>query len=229
MSLNIDVGVTVDGEGNVIGLTSSIEELKNTTDSTTSSVGSFSTVLTDSTRVGASAMIALDRIQISMDAVSNAQNRQELAQMRLNDAVTRYGAGSDQAQKANLELENSTRSLEIAQEREQVRMTYGALIVIPGMVRGLRDLMDDLDLAALKEDILTGTIDANTAAMLANLAVATLGVGVPIALMAMTFAESQAPQAPNLNVYGNVNVNGVGVGSMAGIASTAQYAAQGNP
>jgi hypothetical protein len=220
-SANIDITATDSASSVIDGIAASTQALGTTAATTSDSNASLVDTFQASARVGGSAMIALDRIQISMDAVSNAQNRQELATMRVTDAIQKYGAGSQQAQMANLELENSHRSLEIAQEREQVRMVYGSLVAIPGMIKGLQSLGETLDFAALKEDLFTGTIDANTAAQLANIAVATLGVGVPIALMAMTFAESQSPQ--NTNIYGNVNVNGASASTINGIASTAAY------
>jgi hypothetical protein len=70
--------------------------------------------------------------------------------------------------------------------------------------------------------------EALTSAQLANIAVATLGVGIPVALAALALVQgvNTGPATTNVNLYGNYNVNNSGPMASAG---TAQFATSARP
>jgi hypothetical protein len=203
---NDNASATIDNIGN------SLNGLNSSAQNTGMGMGDLTSTFASATRIGSSAMIAMDRIQVSMDAVSNAQIRVQMSQENLTLAVQKYGAGSIQAEQAQQRLTISTNSLNLAQEREEVRMIYATLTVIPQMIKGAQNLIQNLTQETAATDGSTAAIEANTTARLANIAVATLGLAVPIAMAAMTAVEMEQQQQQN-NLYGNMNVTMTGPSS----------------
>ena len=202
---NVDLVVTaqtdsaVDNLDNVVDATTAVKDSQDSASSSTMGLGS---AMQQAGRIGSSAMITLDRISISEDALTNAQARQSMAQENLTLAVQKYGAGSEQAVMAQDKLGISTRGVEIAQERLDVRMIYGVAVVLPGMIKGLQNLQKELATTTDANGVATISWENLTAAQLANIAVSTLGIGLPIALMALNMAQ-MASNSSTTNNYGN--------------------------
>ena len=182
-------------------------------------------------RVAASSIIAFDRYSISVAAVDNAQTRVLLSQERLTNAQEKYGAGSDQARRAQRELEISMRGVEIAQQRLEVRMLMGGLIVFPRMVKGVGDLITQMRGLIAVQDADTISTQINTRAKLANIAVTGLGLGLAIALPALMIVQALESTpltggGTSMNFYGDNQFVGVqGPSDFAQRARTATDAA----
>ena len=223
----IRYNVTVD----TADATAKLEEFKGRVDDTEESAEgtgrAFTRLGTGIGIMASRAFIAYDRFAIATEAVTNAQTRQMLAQDRLQSAIERYGVGSDQARRAQQELEISTSGVEIAQRRLHVRMIFGIGVMIPGMIRSLQGLITaakGLDAANISNVL---TTNALTASRLALIAVSTLGVGLLVGGLALGGAFSMAqqlPQPPNVNVYGDVNLQGRGMGPAAFGQASADWA-----
>jgi hypothetical protein len=198
-----DVTISINAEDNA---SDTIANVSTQLGGLSTAAGGFSAI----TRAGATAMIALDRYQIAANAVENAQIRQELAATRVADATKKYGVNSEQARKAQEELAIATRGVEIAQQRMEVRMIYGTVVLIPAMVSHITSLISTMrEMTAANEEA-TVVLGGLTAAQLAFLAVSTLGIALPIAFLALSQAQSMQ-QAQNYNVYGDVNLQSQGV------------------
>ena len=202
---NLDIVVTAQTDSavdNLNNVVDSTDAMKDSSDSASSSTMGLGSAMQQGGRIGSSAMITLDRISISEDALTNAQTRQSMAQENLTLAVQKYGAGSEQAVMAQDKLSISTRGVEIAQERLDVRMIYGVAVVLPGMIKGLQNLQKELATTTDANGVATISWENLTAAQLANIAVSTLGIGLPIALMALNMAQ-MASNSSTTNNYGN--------------------------
>jgi hypothetical protein len=229
MSVNVDLTATDSGATSTIeSVKGSVDDLSGSSVSASDAVGSFSGSLSAASRVGDSALLAVDRMQISQDGLTNAQIRQELAQTRLTDAVDKYGAGSQQAMRAQQELQIATDNVTTAQTRREERRISTALVTIPRMISGLRSLSEQFAANTVDAEGETVSIEALTSAQLANIAVATLGVGVPIALAALALAQSaNVGGGQTTNLYGNVSINGADVSNVG--ATTSQFALSARP
>ena len=167
-------------------------------------------------RLGTSAFIAYDRFAIAVNAVENAQIRQQLATMRLDHAIEKWGAGSREVTIAQQELDISTRGVEIAQQRMWVRVAFGVGVVIPEFIRGSKEMIKLLGHVSTANIFATLTTQGLTRARLALLAVGTFGIGAVIGLAAATAIDpgtlglGGTPSAPagGWNVYGDLNVYG---------------------
>lgn len=199
-------GETADLEGKLRTLGFEFETLERESAKTTSNMIRFGK---GAGEVVARSIIAWDRFSIAQAAVENAQLRQTIAQDRLNYLLDRYGAGSREAIQAQRELEIATRGVDIAQQRMFVRMAFGIGIIIPEMIRDFKNLASvtrDLGVAKLFTAFATTQL---TRAQLALLAAT--GVGIPLAIGGFLVGQALASQVqnPNVNVYGDVNVQGV--------------------
>ena len=158
--------------------------------------------------VGVMGVIAMDRLQISQIAVENAQERATLAQERYTAAVEKYGAGSAQARRAQQEFEISTRAVDIALQREQVRMLVMGGVVIPQMIAGVYRMIGTLGHYTAATGVATiGTV-ALTNAMRALLATSIIGIPFLVAGLALSAGVGGGDQ--NFNHYGDINVQGGG-------------------
>jgi hypothetical protein len=205
--VDIQISATDNASDTLNQVASSTQALGDSAGDATSSTMGLGSAMQQGGRIGSSAMITLDRISISEDALTNAQARQSMAQENLTLAVQKYGAGSEQAVMAQDKLGISTRGVEIAQERLDVRMIYGVAVVLPGMIKGLQNLQKELATTTDANGVATISWDNLTAAQLANIAVTTLGIGLPIALMALNMAQmasnSSTTNSSTTNNYGN--------------------------
>jgi hypothetical protein len=199
-----------------------IANISNQLGGLSTAAGAFSSI----SRAGATAMIALDRYQIAANAVENAQIRVDLAHQRVADSVAKYGANSEQARKAQEELSIAIRGVEIAQQRMEVRMIFGTVVLIPSMVSHITSLISSMQAMTAVNEEATVVLGGLTAAQLAFLAVSTLGVALPIAFLALSQAQSMQQQS-NFNVYGDVNLQPQGVSPAAfGQAASSWQATQ---
>ena len=228
MSVNVDLTATDSGASSTIeSVKGSVDDLSGSSISAGDAVGGFTSSLSAASRVGDTALLAVDRMQISQDGLTNAQIRQELAQTRLTDAVSKYGAGSAQAIAAQQEFTVATDNVTTAHTRMEERMISTALVTIPRMISGIQNLGKVFAENMVSAEGETVSIEALTSAQLANIAVATLGVGVPIALAALALAQSANVGGSTTNLYGNVSINGADTSNVA--ASTSQFAMSARP
>lgn len=153
--------------------------------------------------VGAMALITLDRIEIAQLAVENAQARQRLAQERLTHVVERYGAASREAARAQEELDISTRSVEIAQQRATIRLAFMIGLQIPQFINAMRQLAGATRTAASATRAFTAAHLGARAATLIGIGAAVAGAAAAIAVERMYLQQS--PET-NVNVYGDMNV-----------------------
>ena len=202
-------------------LKGSIGEVRETTSSTDFETIKFGKTLTGVVSRG---IVAWDRLEIAANAVQNAQLRQTIAQDRLAYLTERYGANSREAVQAQRELEIATRGVDIAFQRQSVRMAFAALVVVPDMIAGLGKLNKFLQTSNVLTSINTALTQANTRAKIAAIAVGTLGIGIPLAIGLMV--ATTAIEQHGVNVYGDVNVQTPNAGEFP--ASLNQNVAQQN-
>lgn len=176
--------------------------IKTATEQTSTNWEQFGSVVSNTARQG---LTALSRWEIASLALENAQDRVLQAQENVTYAMQRYGAGSREAINAQRNLEIYSRSLEIAQQRLWIRMAFASLTVLPNLITNVKGLITHFGLLKTSTDIATASTHAFNAAQLAKIAIMTLGLAVPIALIASqmaTQAYGQQQQAANVNVYG---------------------------
>ncbi len=226
--VNIDISATDNASSTIESVKGSVDDLGDSGKNTSDAMGSFTTSLSSSARVGDSALLAVDRMQVSQDGLTNAQIRQELAQTRLTDAVSKYGAGSDQATKAQQEYQIATDNVTTAHIRMEERMISTALVTIPRMITGIKQLISSYQESVVATDEASAATEANTEVDLAQIAVITLGIGLPVALAALALAQSAnvGGGSTSNNVYGDININSTGP---VNAASTAQFATSARP
>lgn len=203
---DITVRITEEGADETIGkmreLGGSIRETKDTVQATDFEAIKFGKTLTG---VVARGIVAWDRLEIAVTAVENAQVRQTIAQDRLAYITDRYGANSREAVQAQRELEIATRGVDIAVQRQSVRMAFAALVVVPDMIRGIGKLNEFLKTTNVLTSLNTALTQANTRARIAAIAVGTVGIGIPLALGLL--ATTQVIENRGINVYGDMPIN----------------------
>ena len=202
---DITIRITEDGADETINkikeLGGSIEGAKRSVQSTDFETIKFGKTLTG---VVARGIVAWDRFEIAATAVENAQIRQTIAQDRLRYMTDRYGASSREAIQAQRELEIATRGVDIATQRQAVRMAFAALVVVPDMIRGIGKLNEFLKGSNVLTSLNTALTQANTRARIAAIAVGTLGIGIPLALGLL--ATTTMIERQGVIVYGDMNV-----------------------
>mgnify|MGYP007031183486 CR=1 FL=1 len=206
---DITIRITEDGADETINkikeLGGSIEGAKRSVQSTDFETIKFGKTLTG---VVARGIVAWDRFEIAATAVENAQIRQTIAQDRLRYMTDRHGASSREAVQAQRELEIATRGVDIATQRQAVRMAFAALVVVPDMIRGIGKLNEFLKTSNVLTSINTALTQAQTRARLA--AVAATVIGIPLAIAgvaaASAFDVGTVGGGQSVNVYGDVNV-----------------------
>lgn len=205
----IAVTVRVTQEGDIGEITTDLEQLGRTSEQTTLSARRFTDVLATTGRTVSAGIIVWDRFSIAQNAVENAQLRQIMAQDRLNFVMEKYGAGSREAILAQQQLEISSRGVEIAQQRMWVRITFGTLVVLPEMLQGMSKLINmtrGLTVATVAETIAQTNL---ARARLFAVGAATFGIGALVGFAVSQTVATQVPQ-PNMNVYGDINIEGAG-------------------
>ena len=172
-------------------------------------------------RTSVMGIVMMDRLSIAQQAVENAQIRAQLAQQRYTDAVTKYGPASEQAKRAQQELQIATDGVGIATQREEIRFLIMAGITIPQMIRGVYSMIGTLGGYTTATGVATiGTITL-TNAMRALLAASIIGIPMVIATAALFSGGLGGGSGGNVNVYGDVNMTGSATPTGFGTSTTA--------
>lgn len=228
MSADATINITTNADTSAFdAYASSLGQLNDQAQRTTTTTASFTDTLSTSARVGDTAVLAVDRLQISQDIVTNATIRHQLAQDRLSQLQESGRATTDQLNKAQLELQISTDNLTVAHTRQEERLLSTALIAIPRMISGLKELSTVFRANTVDAEGNAIATEALTSAQLANIAVATLGVGVPVALAALALVQGANVGGNTTNLYGNVSINGADTSNIS--ATTSQFAMSARP
>lgn len=213
MTVSIDTG---DGVLQMNALTGAVQNFTAaSSDATDTTATDYLRVGNSISHLGVSALVVADRMAIAGDAVQNAQIRQELAQQRLNDAITKYGPASEQALRAQQELQIATNGVAIANERYWVRVAFAIGSVLPSFITGISRAVDSLREMDIWNKITSISTDELTSSQLALMAATGVGLVAAVAIAAsiasgafnVTGGQTAAP-SPNVSVYGDVNMQG---------------------
>ena len=207
-TISVDTG---DGVLQVNSLTGAVQGFQSASASASdTSATDYLRIGSSVSHLGVSALVVADRMAIAGDAVQNAQIRQEMAQQRLTDAVTKYGAGNQQAIKAQQELEIATNGLTFANERYWVRVAFAIGSVLPSFITGISRAVDSLKDLDLWNKITTLSTDELTTAQLALMAATGVGLVAAVAIAASVASGALNVTTPSstssVSVYGDVNM-----------------------
>jgi hypothetical protein len=183
---------------------------------------SFATMGTSINQMGMMGMTSIMGLTIAENSLLNAQNNVSNSTESLQLAIRNYGQNSIQATQAQQSLENAQRSAAMSQAQYNMQLMMMVGMLLPQMVTMLPKLVENLQSVAAQVQM--GTADWTAYAAAAGLAIslATLGVGLVVALgsYAAISNATNISNTPTYNLYSQSDVS-----SMANYNNT-QVAAQ---